>query len=1101
MMKLLAPNGKPSNLTPEQYALVRTPEFKAWFGDWESAYETVNYDNVSKVIDEETKEPLVVRHFSQSNKRHTVFKEKAKKHEWSVSQKGIYFTSLNAKELNDAYNRTGKGILYEVFLNIRNLLDLGIYDTYDFINEKPVFWKNHHFEMLDKYVTKGRIGQFDNYTEFEANVDYTTIQDISEKSKNKILKLGYNGIWGNKSNDIYDTIDEIVVFYPNQIKLADGTNTTFDNNPDIRYNNGGNVLPKNELIRKMYGWYSSFKDRYYKDLKSAHKDIERVVDFNNKQFGTIFGNDNSKDIINLFDFIETKKGIIVEPKIKQSVSNKKIEYITDSDLVNKEKQIWEYGHGIEIGRYFSKLQYIDTDDSRIYGTEKPKEEKIIKLMNKLKNGDELPPILLDYDFGILDGHHRYEASKRLGIKQIPIIIYEYPDEKYANGGEVLLAPNGKPSNLTPEQYRLVRTPAFKKWFGDWENDAENSSKVVDSNGEPLVVYHGGQTKFNIFSPYSQGHYFTDNIKYAKAFTEKSDDGHLFKCFINVRNYLDARKLSELTPSFEINEKELIIFFKKNGIYSKEMEKSIKDFFKKQCLKKTFWSYLRNYGFVIPSSYKEIYDAIFLNEHSLNGTKINVYFVHESNQIKLADGTNTTFDSNNPDIRYAEGGSIEEVKNYLKNIRVDKDYMESESDLSIVQYQSDFGRKGTLVWRAYPEWGKDGLSEDVKGSIYISSISRGTGGDSYSFVSSIEGKKDSRGEGAMALASLFLRYPLVHSVHYEDESGFEDELGYYKISFWQKIGGDESELMREDFFNYFTKKFGYNPDTKTQHLLERYKLLEELAEEIKEKPKNLSYYKRLVALKEKRKKYIESINPDIKFKNGGLTIKKPKAKLLAPNGKPSNLTPEQYKLVRTPAFKAWFGDWENSPETASKVVDKNGEPLVVLHGSNNKFNIFKKSKNKSYANNVFGFYFATNEWIAKNYGKYINYYFLNIRSIIKLNEMDFQIHLNYSSWDNNLKTLNEYKKKKIDGIFYIPTIYVAFEPTQIKLADGTNTTFDSNNPDIRYAEGGSIPDLLSSQEVEYKLGRKLDWWNDDIVYLSGTEYKKVYLRPEYKKVIE
>ena len=180
--------------------------------------------------------------------------------------------------------------------------------------------------------------------------------------------------------------------------------------------------------------------------------------------------------------------------------------------------------------------------------------------------------------------------------------------------------------------------------------------------------------------------------------------------------------------------------------------------------------------------------------------------------------------------------------------------------------------------------------------------------------------------------------------------------------------------------------------------------------------------------------------------------------LAPNGQPSKLTPEQYRLVRTPEFKAWFGDWINSPKTASKVVDENGEPLVVLHGSNNKFNIFKKSKNKSYANNVFGFYFATNEWIAKNYGKHINYYFLNIRSIIKLNEMDFQIHLNYSSWDNNLKTLNEYKKKKINGIFYIPTIYVAFEPTQIKLADGTNTNFDANNPDIRYSDGGNINDF-------------------------------------------
>jgi len=45
--------------------------------------------------------------------------------------------------------------------------------------------------------------------------------------------------------------------------------------------------------------------------------------------------------------------------------------------------------------------------------------------------------------------------------------------------------------------------------------------------------------------------------------------------------------------------------------------------------------------------------------------------------------------------------------------------------------------------------------------------------------------------------------------------------------------------------------------------------------------------------------------------------------LAPNGQPSNLTPEQYKLVRTPAFKKWFGDWENSPETDDDVVTING----------------------------------------------------------------------------------------------------------------------------------------------------------------------------------
>lgn len=62
----------------------------------------------------------------------------------------------------------------------------------------------------------------------------------------------------------------------------------------------------------------------------------------------------------------------------------------------------------------------------------------------------------------------------------------------------LLAPNGKVSNLTEKQYAQVRTKAFKRWFGDWENDPENASKIVDENGEPLVVYHGGQANINIF---------------------------------------------------------------------------------------------------------------------------------------------------------------------------------------------------------------------------------------------------------------------------------------------------------------------------------------------------------------------------------------------------------------------------------------------------------------------------------------------------------------------------------------------------------------------------------------------------------------------------
>lgn len=35
-------------------------------------------------------------------------------------------------------------------------------------------------------------------------------------------------------------------------------------------------------------------------------------------------------------------------------------------------------------------------------------------------------------------------------------------------GEYLKAPNGKDTNLTPEQWEMVRTKEFKNWFGDWE---------------------------------------------------------------------------------------------------------------------------------------------------------------------------------------------------------------------------------------------------------------------------------------------------------------------------------------------------------------------------------------------------------------------------------------------------------------------------------------------------------------------------------------------------------------------------------------------------------------------------------------------------------
>jgi hypothetical protein len=56
---------------------------------------------------------------------------------------------------------------------------------------------------------------------------------------------------------------------------------------------------------------------------------------------------------------------------------------------------------------------------------------------------------------------------------------------------------------------------------------------------------------------------------------------------------------------------------------------------------------------------------------------------------------------------------------------------------------------------------------------------------------------------------------------------------------------------------------------------------------------------------------------------------------------------------------------------------------------------------------------------------------------------------YEDYSNSLFT-----ETKIDGFFRQDTFICLFS-NQIKLADGTNTTFDANNPDIRYKNGGDI----------------------------------------------
>ena len=801
MSHLKAPNGKPSNLTPEQWKLVRTPQFKAWFGDWEN-----DPENASKVVDENG-EPLVVYHASP--KKFNVFQKQEKAYFFSKNKGNAeYFvTSFKNKKGVESIE------VYSVFLNIKNL----------FNGEKLT---SEEKEKIKKYI------------------------DTLDNKQD--LLFGQD--WDDIKNDVQPNSDYQLVL---------------------------------DILQNLHldSWHLIESNAFQKWLKDENYGGFIVYEsgFNEENYGLF----NSKDI-------------------------------------------------------------------------------------KLADGSNTT----------FDGNN--------------------PDIRFAEGGTTkneLKAPNGKPSNLTPEQWKLVRTPQFKAWFGDWQNDPENASKVIDENGEPLVVYHGTNVEnpFDIFdfNKADLGFHFgtyeqAKNRSETKLFF-KNRKSVVNSFFLNIQNIYEMSDIGEweyppryidmLVSDGLITESDA----KKNGFYrlfQREDNIQIREYL--------FAKYGKFIGFIYNNKYEGVGKS---------------FIVLNPEQIKLADGSNTTFDGNNPDIRFAEGGEI------------DKSSIKEFAD-SVEAYQSNH----------YGSFNRDELVEkylNLPNSIKQKIAPRSAknlfrGADSFiSKKSAISFTKNKD------YANFFGAYTIPFSAIRTHEGLIDTKkLGnlLYSLKINNEVGDDEGEVIviKPIFF-----------------------------EELSFDNPNIEQYR------------------NEKFSEGGTTTNE----LKAPNGKPSNLTPEQWKLVRTAKFKAWFGDWENDPTNASKVVDENGEPLVVYHGTYSKFNIFDKDElgmsQGRYSANMYGFYFSNNKTIGQSFGKYLKECFIKIKKPIT-------IDLQGKDYSQSRLIVNDFVEKitsKNDGAILfnykdsgdnkpmISNQYIVSDSNRIKLADGSNTTFDGNNPDIRFAEGGTMKNQL------------------------------------------
>lgn len=156
-------------------------------------------------------------------------------------------------------------------------------------------------------------------------------------------------------------------------------------------------------------------------------------------------------------------------------------------------------------------------------------------------------------------------------------------------------------------------------------------------------------------------------------------------------------------------------------------------------------------------------------------------------------------------------------------------------------------------------------------------------------------------------------------------------------------------------------------------------------------------------------------------------------------------------INTPEFKEWFGD--------SKVVDKNGRPLVVYHGTNAEFDIFSKEKIKRGT----GFWFSSNKETSKEYGD-IKEFYLSVKNPIDVNknrndfikfakeampEIPNDVSEHYIISDALGSTaFKEYLQNKGYDAISLGNSYIVFNPNQIKSVYNRGT-WNARNDNIYY----------------------------------------------------
>jgi hypothetical protein len=164
------------------------------------------------------------------------------------------------------------------------------------------------------------------------------------------------------------------------------------------------------------------------------------------------------------------------------------------------------------------------------------------------------------------------------------------------------------------------------------------------------------------------------------------------------------------------------------------------------------------------------------------------------------------------------------------------------------------------------------------------------------------------------------------------------------------------------------------------------------------------------------------------------------------------------------FKAWFAN--------SKAVDASSRPLVLYHGSNADFKVF--DLNYSWGGTAgTAFYFGDAETAGRyggedgEMGRRVMPVYLSLQNPASDTELDeFEERADRGEFTQD-EISSELIKAGFDGVISeYRNIYVAFHPNQIKSAIGNVGSFDPDNPDIMASRRAPINTAHSCIDASY-----------------------------------